>query len=157
MLSGDFYKKLKQLNPNLRVWADPNKTDTLAGVYYVDPFKGYTDLMGIDKNYIPEYTIYDNKGYIIKGGWSRVVWLLYRSRLTTRDKVKKVFPSFFERRIMNTAPQIEVDRTQKRLEDLGIPTTMAQSTDIDELIGKADEVRHMTSKGSYELDRKQYI
>jgi hypothetical protein len=96
MLSGDFAKKLKQLNPRLRI-CSLEGSDYAAGLHYVDPYEGYISICGIDKNYVPERTEVDEVGHIIKSGWRRVVNILLARGLVTREKVKKVFgSSFFE-------------------------------------------------------------
>jgi hypothetical protein len=98
MLSGDFQRVVKQLNPRLRICSlDGSKN--AAGIYYIDPIEGYISVCGVDKNYVPERTEVDEIGHILKSGWRRVVNILLARNLTTREKVKKIWPSFFEQHI----------------------------------------------------------
>jgi hypothetical protein len=146
MMSGDFQLLLKRLNPKLKIWSNPNN-DNLASIYYVKNSIEFCPVIGIDKNFIPEYSIYDKQGYIIKGGWSRVINHLYRLKLTTREKIKKELPSFFERRIINTVPQIEEDEAKKKLRDLGFDD-LHQSFDPEERTPTS--VRNISRRGSYQ-------
>jgi len=95
MLSGDFQKAVRKLNPSLRICSLENSKNA-AGLYYIDPFEGYIAVCGVDKNYLPERTEVDEVGHILKSGWRRVVNILLARKLTTPEKVKRVWPSFFE-------------------------------------------------------------
>jgi hypothetical protein len=96
MLSGDFAKKIKKLNPRLRICCFDN-SQYAAGLHYIDPYEGYISICGVDKGYVPERTEVDEVGHIIKSGWRRVVNILLARGLTTREKVKKQFGAgFFE-------------------------------------------------------------
>ena len=98
MLSGDFQKAVKKLNSKLQICSMDNSKNA-AGIYYIDPFEGYMAICGVDKNYVPERTEVDEIGHILKSGWRRVVNILLARQLTTREKVKEVWPSYFEQHV----------------------------------------------------------
>lgn len=92
-----WYQKLKKLNPRLKVCQFEN-SNHLPGVYYIDDREGIVDICATDKEWVPAYPEYDAAGRMIKSGYRRVVFLLMHMKLTTRDKVLKIFPSFFNQR-----------------------------------------------------------
>ena len=94
MLSGDFERKLKKLNPRLKIFCGDDRYKP-AGLYYVVGNE-YVQICGVDKNYIPEYTIWDDKGHIIKAGWRRAISQLLQRHLVNREKVMKVFNTRLE-------------------------------------------------------------
>lgn len=173
MLAGDFAKKLKKLNPRLRICSLDN-SEYAAGLHYVDPYEGYISICGIDKNYVPERTEVDEVGHILKSGWRRVVNILLARGLTTRERVKKVFgPSFFECHVppvifSNDDPiqkkicQYETDEENKR----GV-----RGLDSEQMLEIAEEVRKKDSdvkkeqadkdkwelKKALDVDQKVYI
>lgn len=91
-------QKLKKLNPRLNVCQFENSRH-LPGIYYVDEREGIVDVCATDKDWVPALSSFDSNGAMIKSGYRRVVWILLHMKLTTREKVRKVFPSFFEQRI----------------------------------------------------------
>lgn len=94
-----WYKKLRQLNPKLRVCRF-ERSSHLPGIYYVDPRNGIVDLCATDVGWVPPYPQFSKDGQVIKAGYRRVAFLLVHMKLTTREKVKKVLGnSFFEQRM----------------------------------------------------------
>src|SRR5581483_9165930 len=95
MTTGEFYRKLKQLNPKLRV-CDFEGSNKLAGLYVLNhEGEPYFDICGVDKGYVPEYTEWDSAGHIVKAGWRRVYFMLLEMKLATPEKIRKVCPGFF--------------------------------------------------------------
>lgn len=97
MLQHTWYKKLRQLNPRLRVCQFDN-SNYLPGVYYVDDKEGIVDLCATDRGWVPAYPEFSSDGRLIKSGYRRVILLLLHQKLTTKDKVRRLWPSFFEQR-----------------------------------------------------------
>lgn len=90
MLACDFQKKLRSLNPKLRIFCG-DREDTPAGLYIIDSTGEYTELCGVDKNYIHEWPSYNRYGKMLKGGWRRVLVLLVSKRLIDRRKSYRHF------------------------------------------------------------------
>ena len=89
MLAGDFQRKLKKLNRNLKIFCGDWDTRP-AGIFHV--VKGeYTELCGIDKHYIPENSIMAPHGAHIKGGWRRALRILIRAGLIDRKAAEALF------------------------------------------------------------------
>jgi hypothetical protein len=96
MLQITWYKKLRELNPRLRVCQFENSRH-LPGVYIVDGREGIVDICATDVEYVPALPVFDSRGVMIKSGYRRVVLTLLAMKLTTREKVCKVFGrGFFE-------------------------------------------------------------
>ena len=89
MLAGDFQRKIKKLNPQLHIFCG-NDDRKGAGLFRIA--KGeYEAIIGVDKSFVPEWTIYDDYGHIVKSGWRRVVKNLIKRRLVNRHKAEQVF------------------------------------------------------------------
>lgn len=89
MLSGEFERLIKRLNPRLRIFCG-NDNRKAAGLFHV--LNGeYTQIIGVDKNFVPEWIRYDMFGHIIKSGWRRVVKLLIAQRLAKRKRAERLF------------------------------------------------------------------
>lgn len=95
MLQHVWYKKLRQLNPKLKVCQFEN-SNKLPGIYYVDDREGIVDICCTDKEWVPALSKYNSSGYLVQSGYRRVVHTLLQLKLTTKEKVLRVFPSFFE-------------------------------------------------------------
>jgi hypothetical protein len=95
MLQITWYKKLRQLNPKLRV-CQFNSSNHLPGIYYVNDREGIVDICATDIGDVPALPAYDASGRMIKSGYRRVIFLLMQLKLTTPQKVKQLFPGFFE-------------------------------------------------------------
>jgi hypothetical protein len=98
MYQHTWYKKLRQLNEKLRVCQFDN-SKYLPGVYYVDDREGIVDLCATDKEWVPAYPEYNSNGALIKSGYRRVVFILLHQKLTTKEKIRSIWPSFFEQRM----------------------------------------------------------
>jgi hypothetical protein len=155
MMSGDFQKRLKILNPKLKIFSDGNN-GKLAGIYYIgwEPNLqeyGMWDICGIDKNFIPEYPEYDSKGHLIKSGWYRVCLMLETNGFTTKEKIKKAFGAgFYDSRrvkhfneiVSNIRVVDEVDSLikQKQLDRFNKTGSMRlEGIDALEIAAKLDE------------------
>ncbi len=95
MLQITWFRKLRQLNKNLRVCQFENSSH-LPGVYYVDEREGIVDVCATDVYFVPALAEYNSRGLLVKSGYRRVVHILLALKLTTDEKVRKVFPGFFE-------------------------------------------------------------
>lgn len=93
-----WYQKLRKLNPKLRVCQFENSRH-LPGIYYVDDREGIVDICATDKDWVPALPSYSSTGAVIKSGYRRAIFILIHMKLTTREKVKKVFPTFFEQTV----------------------------------------------------------
>ena len=111
MLSGDFIRKLKKLNRNLRIWCG-NDDSKPAGLYYVDNNE-YIPVCSIDKNEIPRYTIANEHNKIIKSGWQRTIRILIHHGLTTRKEAEKVFGPLDSCKVVIHKESDEVDRIKE--------------------------------------------
>jgi hypothetical protein len=94
MLSGEFERKLRQLNKNIRVFCG-NDDSKPAGIYHV--VRGeYTEICGCDKNWLPEHAQYNLDGSIRKGGWRRALKILINKGFIDRLEAQKVFNARLE-------------------------------------------------------------
>lgn len=96
MLAGEFERKLRRLNRNLRIFCGDN--DSKAAGLFTVVRNEYKEICGVDKNYIPEYSIRDASGYIVKSGFRRVIKLLINQGYIDRRQAEKVFSLSFEYR-----------------------------------------------------------
>lgn len=92
-----WYEKLRRLNPRLRV-CQFEVSRHLPGIYYVDEREGIVDICATDKEWVPALPLFNERGQMVKCGYRRVIFVLLQHKLTTREKVRKIFPSFFEMR-----------------------------------------------------------
>mgnify|MGYP001281051686 CR=1 FL=1 len=90
-------QKLKRLNKSLRVCQFENSKH-LPGIYYVDDKEGIVDVCATDICWVPTYAEYNKAGALIKSGYRRVVYILLHAKLTTKEKVEQIWPSFFDQR-----------------------------------------------------------
>lgn len=97
MLSGDFERRLRKLNRRLHIFCG-NSNTTPAGIFLENPAEedGYEDICGIDKNYVPEHSEFNENGSLRKGGWRRVLRLLIQRRLIDRHYAEKLFNTHLE-------------------------------------------------------------
>lgn len=89
MLAGDFQRKLRKLNSNLRIYCGDWDTRP-AGIFHV-VLGEYTEICGIDKHVVPEHSVMAPHGAHIKGGWRRALKILINKGLIDRKKAEKVF------------------------------------------------------------------
>lgn len=89
MLAGDFQRKLRKVGPKLRIFCG-NDDRRAAGIFHV--IRGeYTEICGVDKNILPEYSIREDNGNFIMGGWRRPLRILIKKGLIDRSKAERVF------------------------------------------------------------------
>ena len=89
MLSGEFQRKIRQLNKDLRIWCG-DKDHLPAGLFRMVRGEWET-ICGVDKNWVPEHTEFHPDGKIKKSGWRRVLRILIRQGLVERYRAEKVF------------------------------------------------------------------
>lgn len=94
MNQSTWYHKLKKLNRKLEVCQFENSTH-FPGVYYVHDYEGIVDICATDIGEVPALSEFDSSGRMIKSGYRRVIFALLHLKLTTPQKVKRLFPSFF--------------------------------------------------------------
>jgi hypothetical protein len=104
MYASDFQQKLKQLNPRLGIYCGDNDAKP-AGLYIVAGNE-YVDICGVDKNELPEKTIFDAHGHIVKAGWRRPLLILLQRKLIDRRKAEKLFRTHFLTGEIATVPRI---------------------------------------------------
>lgn len=114
MLSGDFLRKLKKLNKNLTVLCgdDDTKPAGLYLMFYGEPIH----ICGVDRNFVPEFPMTDEKGHIIRGGWRRVLNILVAKRLIDKRQAEKVFRTEIKR--LNMVINIEEDTTYRAMKEI---------------------------------------
>ena len=117
MLAGEFERKLRKLNPNLRIFCSDNSSRP-AGIFTVKRGE-YTEICGIDKNYLPEHITYHEDGRIARSGWRRAVKILIKKGYIDRKEAEKVFNTH----LYNSAPKFKYTSPdmRKRLMSKGIP------------------------------------
>lgn len=155
MTTGDFARRLRVLNPKLRVCAFEN-SNKLAGLYFIDKTGEWFDICGVDKGYVPEYTEWDSAGHIVKSGWRRVYFMLVQLKLTTPEKVRQVCPGFYlhwsqtavdeDRRI-----QIAGDPIAKKLAAYGMKETLSS----DDILEVATDIREKDTQYQKEETNKE--
>lgn len=119
MLSGDFERRLRKLNRKLHIFCG-NNPRTPAGIFIEAPWdpEGYEEICGIDKNYVPEHTEWNEDGSIRKGGWRRVLRHLIWRRFIDRKYAEKLFSTHLEYSPrVPRARRIDLQAQQKRLEE----------------------------------------
>jgi hypothetical protein len=166
MLQITWYKKLRELNPKLRVCQFDNSKN-LPGIYYVDEREGIVDICATDVQDVPALPTYDSRGFLVKSGYRRVIHTLLALKLTTRPKVREVFPGFFESHYPKpTVTQVRSVHKQwsemmkderKRLAILG---TVEQEVDVaDPIVDKMRqmEIDNHNRRGSAALSGDQFV
>lgn len=158
-------QKLKQLNPKLRVCQFENSRH-LPGIYYVDDKEGIVDICATDICWVPPYPEFNKAGTLIKSGYRRVIFLLLHTKLTTRDKVKKIWPSFFEQR-MPELSRVQTASLHQRWSDMMKDERKrfnilgdARQVDVqDKIIDKMKsmELENYNARKSAALSGDQYI
>lgn len=90
MLAGDFARKIKKLNRNLKI-ACGNDSSRPASLFYVDRQGHEESICGIDKNIIPEWPVMNPNGSYHKSGWRRTLRVLIGRGLVDRYEAEKLF------------------------------------------------------------------
>lgn len=119
MLSGDFERKLRKLNKNIRIFCG-NDNRFSAGIFIVSRSGEYVEICGADKNYVPEFTSYADDGRIIRSGWRRILKILINKGLIARKATEKEFRANLIGGRAPTRPQIKQDSGLQKLKSMGI-------------------------------------
>lgn len=96
MLASTFQRNLKKLNKKLHIFCGDDSTRP-AGIWHIDK-REYTDICGIEKNYVNEWPTYDQYGKMLTGGWNRALKLLSSAKLIDRRQSYKLFGHWDEHR-----------------------------------------------------------
>jgi len=108
MLSGEFERKLRRLNSNLRIFCGDDNSKP-AGIYHVVHGE-YTEICGCDKNFVPEYPWYNPDGSIYRGGWRRALKILINKDFIDRKEAEKIFNTHLEykgvKRVLPKRPNV---------------------------------------------------
>lgn len=113
MFAGDFLRNLKKLNKNLTVFSSDERYP--AGLYlmfYGEP----VHICGVDRNHVPEFTVTDSKGHIVKSGWRRVLSILISKGLIDKFKAQRTFHT--ELKKANRHINVEQDATMRAMLDI---------------------------------------
>lgn len=119
MLAGEFERRLRRLNRKLHIFCG-NNPRTPAGIWLENPAEpdGYEQICGIDKQWVPEHSMWNEDGSLFKGGWRRVLRYLIQRRIIDRKYAEKVFSTHLEYSPrMPRASRIDLQAQQKRLEE----------------------------------------
>lgn len=141
MLSGDFQAKLRKVNKDLRIFAGQDDSKP-AGIYHKnDP---EVSLCGIDKNWIPEWPLINEKGKYLKGGWRRALRALIQQGQIDRRRTERVFATqILGTRRPSTAVTNYVDPIEKEIRECqsrGIEKTGAPEMKKSEIMDIASEI-----------------
>jgi hypothetical protein len=98
MLSGDFERKLRKLNPDIRIYCS-NDDSKPAGIFWVKPNGEYQEICGIDKNQVPEWPTFDETGAYVKAGWRRALKILINKGFIDRDQAERLFGVHLEYKV----------------------------------------------------------
>jgi uncharacterized membrane-anchored protein len=154
MLSGEFERKLRQLNRRLRVFCGDGPSRP-AGVFYVLGGE-YMDVCGVDKGFVPEHSERWADGRIRKGGWRRVLKILIQRRLADRWRAERLFRTHlayspFDKVKMFSDPlakrlqQMRERSAEKILSKTGKVAT--DVIDVQELMDYREEKKRLKAKG----------
>jgi len=133
MLQVTWYKKLRALNPKLRV-CQFEQSNHLPGIYYVDDREGIVDVCATDIGFVPALPMLDSRGGLVKSGYRRVIRILLELKLTTSAKVRSVFPGYFE----STYPLLSPVRTRAVQQQWS--EMMKEERQRAKLLGQAQQV-----------------
>lgn len=90
MLPGEFERKLKKCNSNIKIIPPPDLHTRPAGMYLVNK-DGLEHLGGTDCLELPDREYVDSVGHIIKRGWRKTVEILIRQGVIKKGIAEKVF------------------------------------------------------------------
>lgn len=113
MLSGEFQRKLKQLNRALHIYCSDDDARP-AGVVVNDGLHEPETICGVSKNWVPEFSTFLPNGAIKTGGWRRVVDILIARGLTSRKRVEQVFGFHYDSRNKPPKQQVELEPWYKQ-------------------------------------------
>lgn len=95
LLSGEFERLLRRLNPDLHIYCG-DASNRPAGLYLVKNGQ-IIELGGVDKNFVPDQTIIDKQGRIVKKGWRAVLLNLVAQRIVRYADAVREIPELRER------------------------------------------------------------
>ncbi len=102
MLAGEFARKLKKLNPHLRISCGDDARRPAMLYFSVNcnssDDRDYIEICAVDKNYLPERTIIDETNHIVKGGWRRAVNQLLIRKLVDKRQAERLFQTSFDQK-----------------------------------------------------------
>lgn len=119
MLSGTFAQKLRKLNKDVRIFCGDD-SNRAAGLFIVLPDGEYQEVCGVDKNQVPEWTVYDEGGRIVKAGWRRTLKVLIGRKLIDRKKAEKLFSADLSYRQNPFVPRDERQEKINKLKSMGV-------------------------------------
>lgn len=90
MLAGDFQRKIRKLNRNIRIYCISDEWWRPACIFHVVGGE-FTEICGIDKNFVPERSIMNPNGSHKFGGWRRALKILIGQGLIDRKAAEKLF------------------------------------------------------------------
>lgn len=93
MLASDFQVNLRKLNKNLRIWCGDSDS-TPASIFFVQRGE-FEQVCAVDKQWLPDHTMFKKDGTILKGGWRRPIHILIKRGLVDRFQAQKVFNTYF--------------------------------------------------------------
>lgn len=97
MMPGVLYRKLRSLNPRIRIYVADGSA--IAGVYVISPDRCELEhVCGVDANDVPEHVEYNLDGTHRKGGWRRVLKSLIQKGYIDRWAAQRVFNTYLEYR-----------------------------------------------------------
>lgn len=96
MLVGSFQRKVRQLNHQLHFIAASDQSKPIALYRITD--NNIEHICGTDRNDVPELSIYDSKGHIIKAGWRRTLMILLKKKLISKNKAEVLFSTVLDGR-----------------------------------------------------------
>ncbi len=94
MLAGDFQRKLRKLNKDVRIFCGDN--DSRPASVFIDNDGEFDIVCAVDKNWLPEYPVFDDIGKVVKGGWRRVLKVLVQRKLVDRMRAERIFGTHLE-------------------------------------------------------------
>lgn len=118
MAPGQVERNLRKLNKRVRIFCGDDPTHP-AGVFIVSPSGEYTEICGIDKNDVPEFTTWNDQGFIVKSGYRRVLKILVGKGLVKKEAAEKLFRTRLNCRAPK-APELRKDTTVQKLKSLGV-------------------------------------
>lgn len=137
MLAGTFQQKIRSLNKNLVFMAVENKDKPVA-LYYKEN-NDLRHICGTDRDDVPEFSLCDRKGHILKSGWRRTVELLIGQGLVSRYRAQKLFGAVFDKRHGEFV--IDPDPIQKAINDFSKPTKTGIEMKRDDIMDISKAIR----------------
>lgn len=145
MFASDFQHKLRKLNKKLRIYCGDDDSKP-AGIYYVESGE-YEPVCGIDKHWLPEWPMRDEKGHILKGGWRRPLKILIGMKLVDRRQAERVFGTQIIGTREPSTDKPYVNRIQKEILDATTRGMVREGKPVmkkDEIMDLARELNNVS-------------